>query len=162
MLMRKHCSDQIIWGCSWPYRKSGSFAMLDGGRTRNVLFSSRFRGSLSTSIRYQRQSSWANKNSAQRNFQQNVKSLTETLSDLGNPYTEQSEDLFSLVHKVIADVSVVPTVREDERTGQDMYAAFVEVRFIKRQKKVFDPIKKNSISLFRTLITKVAQQESQS
>ena len=43
-----------------------------------------------------------------------------------------------------------------------MYAAFVEVRFIKREKKVFDPIKKNSISLFRTQITKVAQQESQS
>ena len=59
--------------------------------------------------------------SAQRNFHQNIKSLTETLSDLGNPFTEQSEDLFSLVHKVISDVSVVQTVREDERTGQDMY-----------------------------------------
>ena len=98
--------------------------------------------------------------SAQRNFHQNVRSLRETLSDPDNPFTDQSEDLISLVHKVIADVFVVQTVREDERTGQDMYPAFVEVRSIKREKKVFDPRKKNSISLFRTPITKVEQQES--
>ena len=67
--------------------------------------------------------------------------------------------MFYLVHRVIADVSVVQPVRDDERTGQDMYAAFVEVRFIKREKKVFDSIKKNSITLFRTPITTVAQQE---
>ena len=73
--------------------------------------------------------------SAQRNFHQNVKSLRETLSDPGKPFKEQSEDLFSLVHKVIADVSVVQTVREDELTDQDMYAAFVEVRSNKREKE---------------------------
>ena len=95
--------------------------------------------------------------SAQRSFHQNVKSLTETLSDLDNPFTEQSEDLFSVDTKVIAHV--VQTVTEIERTGQDMYAAFVEEISIKREKKVFDPIKKSLISLFRIPITKVAQQE---
>ena len=67
---------------------------------------------------------------------------------------KKSEALFSLDTKIIADVSVVQTVREVERIGQDIYAAFV-----RREKKVFDPIKKNSISLFRITITKVAQLE---
>ena len=89
-----------------------------------------------------------------------MSSLSETLSDLGNRFTEQSKDLMiSLDTKVIADVYVVQTVREVERTGQDMYAAFVEERFIKHESKNFDPIKKNSNSLFRTTITKVAQEE---
>ena len=40
-----------------------------------------------------------------------------------------------------------------------MYKAFVEERFIKREKKVFDPIKKNLISLFRTPTAKTATKE---
>ena len=57
------------------------------------------------------------------------------------PFTEHSENLLSLDTKDIADPSVVQTVRQIEMNGQDMYKAFVEERFIKRKKKVSDPIK---------------------
>ena len=40
-----------------------------------------------------------------------------------------------------------------------MYKAFVEERFIKRETKVFDPIKKNLISLLRTPIAKTVTKE---
>ena len=64
-----------------------------------------------------------------------------------------------MTEKDIADPSVVQTVRQIEKTGQEMYKAFVEERFIKREKKVFDPIKKNLISLFRTPTAKTATKE---
>ena len=97
--------------------------------------------------------------SSQRAFHQNITSLVETLEDLGNPFTEHSEDLLSLDTKDIADPSVVQTLRQIEKTGQEMYKAFVEEIFIKRVKKVFDPIKKNLISLFRTPTAKTATKE---
>ena len=50
--------------------------------------------------------------SARCRFHQNAKSPTETFSDLSNPFTEQSEDMFSLYTNVIANVSVVQTVNE--------------------------------------------------
>ena len=88
--------------------------------------------------------------SIQRTFHQNVTSLVETLEDLGNSFTEHSADLLSLDTKDIADHSVILTVRQIEKTGQDMCKACVEERLIKCEKKVFDSIKKNGISLFRT------------
>ena len=97
--------------------------------------------------------------SSQRTFYQNVASLVETLEDLGNPFTEHSADLLSLDKTHIANPSVVQTVRRIENTGQEMYKAFVEERFIKREKKVFDPIKKNLISFFRTPTAKTATKE---
>ena len=90
------------------------------------------------------------KKSVQRTFHQNVTSLVETLDDLGYPFAEQSEDLLALDTKDIADPSVVQTVRQIKKSGQDMYRQFVEERLVKSEKKVFDPIKKNVISLFRT------------
>ena len=97
--------------------------------------------------------------SSQRTFHQNVTSLVETLEDLGKPFTEHSADLLSLDTKDIADRSVVQTVKQIEKIGQEMYKALVEERFIKREKKVLDPIKKNMISLFRTPTAKTATKE---
>ena len=74
--------------------------------------------------------------STQQTFHQNVTSLVETLEDLGNPSTEYSADWLSLDTKDIADRSVVQTLRKIENTGQEMYKAFMEGRFIKREKKV--------------------------
>ena len=40
-----------------------------------------------------------------------------------------------------------------------MYQTFVDERFIKREKKIFDPIKKNVVSLFRTCTTKTTSKD---
>ena len=102
------------------------------------------------------------KKSVQRTFHQNVTFLVETLADLGNPFAEQSEDLLAVDTKGIADPSVVQTVRQIEKSGQDIYRQFVEQRLVKREKKVFDPIKKNVISLFRTPSAKTPSKEKSS
>ena len=99
--------------------------------------------------------------SSQRTFHHNVTSLVETVEYmyLGNPFTEHNADLLSLDTKDIADPSVFQPVRQIEKTGQKMYKVFGEERFIKREKKVFDPIKKNLISLFRTSTAKTGTKE---
>ena len=89
----------------------------------------------------------------QQSFHQNVTSLLATMDELGNPFTEQSHDLPSLDTKDIADSSVVQTVRRIEQTGKQMYETFVEERLIKRE-KIFEPIKKNAVCLFRSGPTK--------
>ena len=57
--------------------------------------------------------------------------------------------------KDIADSSVVQTVRQTEKTRKQMYETFVEERLIKREKKIFEPIKKSAVCLFRSGPTKI-------
>ena len=51
---------------------------------------------------------------SQQSFHQHVTSLVKSMEDLGNPFTEQSNDLLSLDTKDIADPSVVQTIRQIE------------------------------------------------
>ena len=95
----------------------------------------------------------------QQAFHQHVTSLVSTIEDLGNPLTEQSNDLLSLDTKDIADPSVVKTIRQIEQTGKAMFEAFLEERLVKREKKIFEPIKKNVISLFHTCETKTLPKD---
>ena len=78
-------------------------------------------------------------------FAQNVKSLTETLEDVGNPFTEDSSDLLVLDSRNIMDVAVANTVQQIE---QIEYECYVEERLVKQTTSIMDPIKCNNLHLF--------------
>ena len=61
-----------------------------------------------------------------------MRSLIETIDEMGNPFQEYSEDLLQMDTRDIADERVVETVRRIERVGQEQYTTFVKERLVKR------------------------------
>ena len=86
--------------------------------------------------------------SVQVTFQNQVKSLCSVIEEMGNPFLEQSEDLLVLGTREITDSSVVETVRKIEEIGKVQYQTFVTERLEKRTASLFEPIKRNKLSLF--------------
>lgn len=92
--------------------------------------------------------------SNQKRFESQVKSLVNTIEEMGNPFSETSEDLVQLDTKDMTDSSVIETVRGIEKFGNDQYHAFVEDRLVKRVVSLSEPIKKNKLHLFSYQKTK--------
>ena len=61
-----------------------------------------------------------------------MRSLIETIDEMGNPFQESSEDLLQMDTRDIADERVVETVRRIERVAQEQYTTFVKERLVKR------------------------------
>ena len=81
-------------------------------------------------------------------FQNQVKSLCSVLEEMINPFLEQNEDLLLLRTRDITDSSVVETAKKIEEIGKVQYQAFVTKRLEKRTASLFEPIKRNKLSLF--------------
>lgn len=83
-------------------------------------------------------------------FQRDVKSLTAVIEEMGNPFTENSDDLLALDSRDIADSAVVNTIRQIESIGKEQYNSYVTERLVDRSKPITEPIKRNKLQLFRT------------
>ena len=55
--------------------------------------------------------------SFQKNFAEDMCNLTSSLEELGNPFTEGSQDLIAIHSEDIMDASVVSTVKNAEQIG---------------------------------------------
>lgn len=84
----------------------------------------------------------------QTRYLQQVASLVCVYEEMGNPFTEESEDLISLHDKNIADPAVAQTVKKVKTLGQQQYGKFVEECFIKGTKTVKETISRNKLPLF--------------
>ena len=82
----------------------------------------------------------------QKSFVRDVKNLTNTIEEMGNPFTENSSDLV-LDSGDLPDPSVVDTVRRIEEIGQEQYDTYVKECLVSQTKSIFDPIKKNNLPL---------------
>jgi len=82
-------------------------------------------------------------------FAQNVRSLSTTMEDMGNPYMEESKDLLVLDSRDIVDPSVTQTIQQIGAIGKEQYDAYVQDRLIDRTVPIHEPIKKNKLCLFR-------------
>jgi len=89
--------------------------------------------------------------STQKTFQQQVVSLTETIMRMGNPFLDIVPDLVTLDSRTCTAESVVTTVRNLEETGKKQYRDFVKNVLQEHSHSIHDPIKKNSLALFRKL-----------
>jgi len=69
------------------------------------------------------------KKHAQMEFSRDVKSLSGTIQEMGNPFSENSKDLV-LDSRNIADAAVADTMCQIEKLGLDQYETYVEERLV--------------------------------
>ena len=87
--------------------------------------------------------------STQRTFHKHVASLTETIRQMGNPFLDEFQDLVALDSRNCADKSVIQTILIWENTGKKQYAEYVKTVLEDRTRSIHNPIKRNSLALFR-------------
>ena len=87
--------------------------------------------------------------SFQAKFKTHVQSMVDTITELGNPFSDESNELVSLSSKDVADKSVVKTVNEIKDIGIRQYQTFVKERLIDRSKSVSETITKNKLAMIR-------------
>lgn len=97
--------------------------------------------------------------SVQISFAKNVKSLVREFEELGNPFEEDSKDLFVLDTKEIVSDGVVQAVKNVIKIGQEQYDAFVDERFVQRSKPITEVIKKTNLPLFSRPEEKVPSKQ---
>ena len=83
-------------------------------------------------------------------FCQGCRSLTSSIEELGNPFEEDSKELFTLDTKQISDISVIETVGSAYKIGKDQFDLFVKERLIERKVSVDQVLSRNKLTLFTT------------
>ena len=87
--------------------------------------------------------------SSQKAFQKQIQNLAVTISEMGNPFTDDSPELIALDTRDCANESVVTTVRTIEDIGSARYKEYVQKVITDKKVSINDPIKKNSLPLFK-------------
>ena len=80
----------------------------------------------------------------QMGFARDVKALSDTMEELGNPFSENSSDLLVLDGRNIVDAAVADTVRQLKTLGNVQCQTYVEERLVNQSKAVTDPIKRTT------------------
>ena len=91
----------------------------------------------------------------QSTFKNQVKSLCDTITEMGNPFLETSEDILRLDTRDIVNPDVAATVRNIRRAGHEQYKTFVSERLEKQTMPLSVPIKRNKFPLISTPPTRV-------
>ena len=81
-------------------------------------------------------------------FVREVKSLSATIEEMGNPFMESSKDLLVLDTHDIVDSPVTDTIKNIVKNCKRQYEEFVTKRLVKRNKSLFDLIQTNKNFLF--------------
>ena len=89
-------------------------------------------------------------------FFKDMKSLVTTIEDFGNPFLGESEDLIVMDTKEIAGPAAVTVLCQIEAIGKQQCNQFITERLLNRTKSLYDPIKRNKVSLFNS--TRSSQQ----
>ena len=88
--------------------------------------------------------------SFQVSFYEDGKSLVAAVEDLGNPFLEETGDLFTLDRKVVAEESAVSRMCHIESLGKEQCEIFISERLVEKKKPLTDPITRNKLSFFTT------------
>ena len=89
--------------------------------------------------------------SIQKAFAADVKNVMDVMDEMGNPFSENSKDLFPLESKVIMSDEVVQAVRTAEELGKSQYKSFITDHItIASTKDFYDTICKNNMPLFKS------------
>jgi len=83
-------------------------------------------------------------------FLKDVRSLVDIIEGMGNPFEEESHDVFKLDTKKMVHPSAVETVMNVKRIGQEQFEAFTRECLLDRTKAVYDPIRRNKLKVFST------------
>jgi len=88
-----------------------------------------------------------------RKFSSDVQKLVEVIDGLGNPFDEESEDLYNIDTSKVASQEVKNTVRSIEEAGKSQFLQFVQERLSTAgSKRWSDSIKMNKFPPFGTAV----------
>ncbi len=82
-------------------------------------------------------------------FQKQVRSLCSVFKEMGNPFLDDFPELVTLDSRNCMDESVVNSLCSLEDTGEKQYQEFVKTVFEDFTRSIHDPIKRNSLALFK-------------
>ena len=88
--------------------------------------------------------------SIQKAFASDLKNTISTFEKLGNPFSEDRNDLYVLDIKLIMPDEVVATVRSVEDIGKTKFDGFVRERIKNPSMTFYDIIVKNNLALFKS------------
>ena len=97
--------------------------------------------------------------STQKNFKEQAMTMADIISDLGNPFSDDSDELIAFETRNVMDATVVNTIRTVESLGQEQYQRYRQAVIIDHTQSIHDPIKKNSL-LFRSPRTKLKAKQT--
>lgn len=80
--------------------------------------------------------------------------MVSTVTDHGNPFEEESDDLFSLHTKVSVDKSLVSKLQAVMEQGHTQFSNFAHRRFIDNSVDLENKIPRNKNTIFTTQVTK--------
>jgi hypothetical protein len=86
--------------------------------------------------------------SAQRNFKSDVKGMYDALAELGNPFIDDSADLFALDTKIVPGTEAIKHLYAVETIGQEQFKSFMDTRILKNN-PISDTIVKNNMQIFK-------------
>ena len=95
----------------------------------------------------------------QSTFATDVLHLVASFEELGNPFSEEGEELMAIHSKEIMDSSVVNTVRNARKIGEEQFKTFMKERIVERNKSITEPIKKNNLPTFNVHSKKVVSKD---
>ena len=87
--------------------------------------------------------------SLQDAFKDQVKNLSEVITTMGNPFLENCTELLALDTRNCVSDAVIATVQNIEQLGIDQYQQYAMDVLKKRTVSIQQPIKKNSLPLFK-------------
>ena len=88
---------------------------------------------------------------SQETFRRQANSLCETITDMGNPFLDNFQELLVLDTRNCSSDAVADTVRSIEKLGSSQYQAYVKDVIEDRTVSIHQPIKKNCLPLFKKL-----------
>lgn len=99
--------------------------------------------------------------STQSNFNNQVVSLVEIMTEMGNPFLDDTGELIILDTHIILDDSVVKTIRNIESLGRQQYDEYTKPVIVDRTRSISETIKKNNLPLLRSSGKKVNTKTEQ-
>lgn len=98
--------------------------------------------------------------STQQSFRGQVLSLVKTISDMGNPFMNDTAELLMLDTCDVMNESVTNTVRTVEKLGKSQYDDYHKSVLTDCTRSIHDPIKKNSLPLFKCPTPKAKSKQA--
>jgi hypothetical protein len=83
-----------------------------------------------------------------------VKAVVAAIEEMGNPFMEETQDLFVLDTKQVMNDDVVQTVKNIKEIGKNKYDTFVQERLVQCTAPITDTIHENMLPLFSTSFQK--------
>ena len=121
--------------------------MVAGAEIARILneFEDQFHRQRQTDVRHHEQLP-----SVQKSFASDLNNAISSFEKLGNPFAEDSNDLYVLDTKVIMPDEVIAAVRSMEDTGKTQFDGFVGQRIKDPSDNFYDSISKNNLPLLKS------------